>query len=86
MFSQNGIQIIRIGELETRLKIAKAFTLRINYSDKDKTFDHKCWAKGTTLSKYFEIEETAYHQRKTNKRYEILYSSPIAKSRGNGTK
>ena len=82
MFSQNGFQIIRIGEIETRLKIAKAFRVRINYYDKDKIFDHKYWAKGTTLSKYFEKEESAYHQGKPNKRYGILYSSPLAKSRG----
>ena len=82
MFSSNNIRIIKYGELETRLKKAKAFRVRINYEDKDKIFNPKIWPKGVRLSKYFEKVEPGIHFNSDRKLAPSASSSPKAKARG----
>jgi hypothetical protein len=43
MFLVNHIKINKYGEMETRLKKARAYRVRINNEDKDKIFNLKIW-------------------------------------------
>jgi len=82
MFSVNHIKIIKYGEIETRLKKARAYRVRINYEDKDKIFNPKIWPKGVMLSKYFEKVETGSYSN--NNRNLVPNSSSSPKARAGG--
>jgi hypothetical protein len=82
MFSVNHIKIIKYGEIETRLKKARAYRVRINYEDKEKIFNPKIWPKEVVLSKYFEIVETGSYNN--NNRNLVLNSSSSPKARAGG--
>jgi hypothetical protein len=82
MFSVNHIKIIKYDEIETRLKKARGYSVRIIYEDNDKIFNPKIWPKGVILSKYFEKVETGSYNN--NNRNLVPNSSSSPKARAGG--